>query len=43
MMNIRASMKRGFAPALKEVFPNYIPVDRTLIDATKLLPTDFFF
>lgn len=40
IMNIRASMNRGLTPALKEAFPDYVPVDRPLIDITKLLPTD---
>lgn len=42
IMNIRASMNRGLTPALKEAFPDYTPVDRPLIDATKLLPIDPF-
>jgi hypothetical protein len=42
IINIRSSMNRGITPALKEAFPDYVPVDRTLIDATKLLPIDPF-
>lgn len=40
IMNIRASMNRGLTPALKEAFPDHIPVDRPLVDVTKLLPID---
>lgn len=40
IMNIRASMKRGLTPALKEAFPDHIPVYRPLVDVTKLLPID---
>jgi hypothetical protein len=42
IMNIRASMNRGLTPALKEAFPDHIPVDIPLIDATKLLPMDHY-
>jgi len=42
IINIRASMKRGITPALKEAFPDYVPVDRPLIDVTKLLSIDPF-
>lgn len=42
IINIRASMNRGITPALKEAFPDYLPVGRALIDATKLLPIDPF-
>ena len=42
IMNIRASMNRGLTPALKEAFPDYLPVNRPLIDATKLGPIDPF-
>jgi len=40
IINIRASMNRGLTPALKEAFPDYLPVNRSLIDATKFLPID---
>ena len=40
IINIRASMNRGLTPALKEAFPDHIPVDRPLVDVTKLLPID---
>ena len=42
IMNIRASMNRGLTPALKEAFPDYIPMDRPLIDTTKLISIDPF-
>ena len=38
IINIRASMNRGLTPALKEAFPNYVPVYRPLVDIHKLLP-----
>lgn len=38
IINIRASMNRGLTPALKEVFPNYLPETRPLIDVHTLLP-----
>jgi hypothetical protein len=38
IINIRASINRGLTPALKEAFPNYVPVSRPLIDVHKLLP-----
>jgi len=38
ILNIRASMNRGLTPALKEAFPDYVPVTRPLIDVHKLLP-----
>lgn len=42
IMNNRASMNRGLTPELKEAFPDYLPVERPLIDVTKLLPIDPF-
>lgn len=38
ILNIRASINRGLTPALKEAFPDYLPVTRPLIDVHKLLP-----
>jgi len=38
IINIRASINRGLTPALKEAFPDYVPVHRPLVDAQKLLP-----
>lgn len=38
IINIRASMYRGFTPSLKEAFPNYLPETRPLIDVHTLLP-----
>ena len=35
---IRASLNKGLTPALKEAFPNYVPVYRPLVDIRKLLP-----
>lgn len=38
IMNIRASMNRGLTPSLKEAFPEYVPVERPIIDGIELLP-----
>ena len=40
IMNRRASMNRGLTPALKEAFPEHVPVERPIIDATKAFPID---
>ena len=40
IMNRRASMNRGLTPAWKEAFPEHVPVERPIIDATKAFPID---
>ena len=40
IMNRRPSMNRGLTPALKEAFHGHVPVERPIIDATKVFPID---